>query len=144
MVFARLRSRFPVPHRRRVRASQQVEEAFARFLPCLELVEQAKESLAAAAPGGRALGIPLAEALARFEGGLKEAGQAVSAWRTAGAEEAWQLCAAALQESSRRAEALRLGEAPTGYDQLYTVLADLMEPLEAFAFALSRFHELGV
>jgi uncharacterized protein with von Willebrand factor type A (vWA) domain len=106
-------------------------------------VEQAKASLAAAAPGGRAQGAPLAEALTGFDVALRGAGRAMSAWRTAEVEDAWQQCAAGLREASRRAEAFRLGEAPSGYEQLYTVLADLMEPLETFAAALSRFRELG-
>jgi hypothetical protein len=108
------------------------------------LVERAKASLAAAAPGGRTLGLPLAEALAGFEQYLREARQAMPAWRMAEMEETWQLSAAALDESSRRAEALRLGQAPSGYEQLYTVLADLMEPLDSFGAALSRFRDLGV
>lgn len=59
-------------------------------------------------------------------------------------EEVWQHCAVAVHESARRAEALRLGEAPAGYEQLYAVLADLMDPLEAFGETLGRFRRLGV
>jgi hypothetical protein len=87
--------------------------------------------------------VPLAEALVRFEAALCEAHQSMPAWRTVEVEEAWRQCAAGLDKSSSRAEAFRLGGAPPGYDQLYTVLADLMEPLEAFALALSRFRRLG-
>jgi hypothetical protein len=106
-------------------------------------VERVKEALAAAAPGGRVVGVPLAQALASFEEGLREAGQAMPSWRISEVEAAWVRCAAAVEEASRRAEVLRLGEVPSGYDQLYTVLSDLMEPLDAFAIALSRFHDLG-
>jgi hypothetical protein len=106
-------------------------------------VERAKASLVEAAPGGRALGAPLADALARFEDYVREARQAMPAWRTVEVEEAWKSSAAALDESSRRAETLRLGQAPSGYEQLYTVLADLMEPLDVFGTALSRFRDLG-
>jgi hypothetical protein len=81
--------------------------------------------------------------VARFEEYVREARQAMPSWRTAEVEEAWQSSAGALDESSRRAEALRLGQAPSGYEQLYTVLADLMEPLDAFDTALSRFRDLG-
>jgi hypothetical protein len=106
-------------------------------------VEHAKASLAAVAPAGRSQGVPLAEALAGFETYLREAQQAMPAWRTSVVNGAWQLCRDALEESSRRADALRLGEAPDGYEHLYIVLGDLMEPLEAFAVAASRFRELG-
>ncbi len=107
------------------------------------MVEQAKASLAAAAPGGRVHGVPLAEALAGFEAALGEARRVLPAWRAAEVEEAWLRCAAGAEEASRRAQALKFGEAPSGYEQLYTVLADLMEPLEAFAVALNRFRRLG-
>jgi hypothetical protein len=106
-------------------------------------VEQAKDSLAAVAPGGRGQGVPLAEGLAGFEMSLREADGAMPAWRIPEVDEAWQPCKAALYESLRRAEALRLGEVPAGYEQLYTVLGDLMEPLDAFATAADRFRELG-
>lgn len=100
-------------------------------------------SLAAAAPGGRGEGVPLAQALAEFEWGLAEAGRSMPEWRADEMEEAWQACSSALLEASRRAKALRLGEAPEGYEQLYTVLQELMEPLDPFAVALDRFRELG-
>ena len=87
--------------------------------------------------------MPLAQALAAFEEGLREAGEALPGWRTSEVEEGWQLCASALLEASRRAEALRLGHPPDGYEQLYATLADLMEPLEVFAVALERFQALG-
>ena len=120
-----------------------VERASSSFRRCLELVEEAKEALAAAAPGGRAVGAPLAEALASFEDGLHQAGAVMASWRISQVEGVWNRCQAALRESLQRAEALRLGEAPSGYEQLYTVLSDLMEPLEAFASALERFRDLG-
>jgi hypothetical protein len=87
--------------------------------------------------------MPLAEALAAFEGGLREAEEALPGWRNSEVEEGWQLCASALREASRRAEALRLGNPPNGYEQLYATLGDLMEPLDAFAVAMERFQALG-
>jgi hypothetical protein len=124
------------------RAAREIREAFADYRRNVEQVEAAKASLAAAAPGGRGQGVPLAQALAEFEWGLREAGRALPSWRTAEVDEEWRACQAALRESSRRAEALRLGEVPQGYEHLYTVLQDLMEPLEAFAAASDRFSEL--
>jgi hypothetical protein len=87
--------------------------------------------------------VPLAEGLAGFEMSLREAEGAMPAWRIPEVNEAWQPCKAALDESLRRAEAFRLGDVPSGYEQLYTVLGDLMEPLDAFAAAADRFRELG-
>jgi hypothetical protein len=142
-VFGRRRSKLADRRPPRPAASQQIEESFVAFGPCLDLVERGKASLAAAAPGGRAEGLALAEALAGFEEYLRRAGQAMPPWRIEEMEESWLLCAAGLDESSRRADRLRLGEAPSGYEQLYTVLADIMEPLDAFAAALRRFRDFG-
>ena len=88
-------------------------------------------------------GTPLAEALAGFEEGLREAEGEMPQWRVLEVEDAWLLCLEALEESGRRAARLRLGDVPDGYEQLYGSLGDLMEPLEAFARALARFRELG-
>jgi hypothetical protein len=105
-------------------------------------VEDAKRRLAAAAPGGRAEGIPLAEALAGFEEGIGEASAQMDAWRVDEVSAVWPDCSRGIDEALRRAERLRLGAAPDGYENLYGVLADLMEPLEVFRDALRRFREL--
>ena len=107
-------------------------------------MERAKRRLAAAAPGGRSTGLALAEALAGFEEGLGEARSAMAGWRLPEVEEEWSGCSAAVHEALRRAERLRLGNVPEGYEQLYGVLGDLMDPLEAFAAALRRFRALGL
>jgi hypothetical protein len=132
---------------RRRRASTvrpEVLEAFEAFRRSVGLVEDAKRRLAAAAPGGRSTGIPLAEALAGFEEGLREASSAMADWRVAEVEEVWSVCSAAVAESAKRAERLRLGDVPDGYEHLYGALADLMDPLEAFAAPLRRFRSIGL
>jgi hypothetical protein len=108
-------------------------------------VEEAKGSLAAAAPSGRAAGVPLAEAIAAFEEGLSSASKTMPQWREGGLEEAWTACQAGLAEAGRRAEELRVEAAPGGYEALYGTLGDIMDPLdEVFSSALRRFGELGV
>ena len=120
-----------------------LREAFVRFRQTVSSVEAAKESLAASAPRGRNAGVPLAEALAGFEQGLRDASASMPEWRRATVEEAWNSCRRALEEAGRRGECLRVGDAPEGYEALYGELGDLMEPLDAFAVALDRFRELG-
>ena len=122
----------------------EVREAFEGFRRTVDLVEEAKRRLAGAAPGGRSAGTPLAEALSGFEVGLRAAAGAMADWRVAELDDAWAACSAGLDESLRRAERLRLGEAPDGYEQLYGSLADLMDPLESFALALQRFRSVGL
>jgi hypothetical protein len=65
-------------------------------------------------------------------------------WRDQSVSSEWDACGRALEEAGRRAERLRLGAEPGGYEQLYGALSDLLEPLEAFARARQRFQELGV
>jgi hypothetical protein len=110
----------------------------------VNLVEEAKRRLAGAAPGGRSAGVPLAEALLGFEEGLRAATEAMADWGVAELEDVWEACSAGLDESLRRAERLRLGEVPVGYEQLYGSLADLMDPFESFALALQRFRSVGL
>jgi hypothetical protein len=135
----------PAMFRKRLasRVRPELVRASRAFQGTLAWVEEAKRRLASAAPGGRSAGIPLAEALAGFEEGIRQAEGTMTAWRTPEVDEAWSACTAALEESLRRAEGLRLGETPEGYEQLYGTLGDLMDPLEAFAVALDRFRTLG-
>jgi hypothetical protein len=128
--------------KRRSPPRPEVLEAFEAFRQTVDLVEDAKGRLAAAAPGGRRVGIALAEALSGFEEGLRASASAMADWRLAEVEDVWSACSAALDESLRRAERLRLGEVPEGYEQLYGTLADLMDPLDAFAAALQRFRAI--
>jgi hypothetical protein len=136
----------PAVFRKRGRriAGPHPREAFVAFRRTVDRVEEAKRRLAAAAPGGRSAGIPLAEALSGFEGELREAVSAMPEWRLADLEDVWAMCSAGLEESLRRTEVLRLGEAPEGYEHLYGSLADLMDPLDAFAVALRRFRSSGL
>jgi hypothetical protein len=129
--------------RRTSQAGPEVRAAFRAFHQTLDAVEGAKRRLAAAAPGGRSRGVPLAESLAGFEESLAEAAASMDDWRTGAVEAEWGACLDGLAEARRRAEGLRLGEAPGSYEELYRVLDDLMAPLETFAAALERFRKLG-
>ena len=89
----------------------------------LDRVERAKADLVEAVPSPRGVPRrPLAEALAAFEEGLREAAALAdppAAWRTA------------IDESLRRAERLRLDAPELDYEGLVAVLAELMAPLDA-------------
>lgn len=124
--------------------SPQLAVAFRAFALTVERVEDAKTRLLAAVPGRRSSGAPLAEALAGFEQGLDAASSLMVGWREEAVLPEWESCASALQEAGARAEHLRLVATPEGYEQLYGTLGDLIEPLEAFSVALSRFGQLGL
>lgn len=130
--------------RRSRQGSEELASAYEAFRSALASVEVAKAALAAAAPGGRGAGVPLAEAIMGFEAGLLAARERMAGWRKQSVSSEWDECRLALEEAGRRAERLRLGAEPGGYEQLYGALGDLLEPLEAFARARDRFQELGV
>lgn len=109
------------------------------FRSTVTLVERAKTELAAVAPTGRGPGRQVAEALAAFEACLAEARASMTAWRSRLIDADWRACSRALEEAGRRAELLRLEGSPAGYEELYGVLGDLLEPLEAFVAARDRF-----
>ena len=96
-------------------------------------VQAAKDALLAAVPRGRTAGAPLAEALAGFEDHLRAALGEVAVSGEPEIEEDWRRCREALSESLRAAERLRLEESPEGYEELYAVLGEILDPLEIFA-----------
>lgn len=94
-------------------------------------VEDAKRELVTAVPSPR--GVPgrhLAEALALFEDGLREATALI---REAGPSTSGRdVLLSAIEESLGRAERLRLEAPALDYETLVGILADLMEPLDVF------------
>jgi hypothetical protein len=125
-------------------ADGALARAFLAFREVLGAVDEATAHLSSAAPGGRSVGVALAEALAGFHDAIDRADRGMPGWRRSEVDADWLACRAALAESTARADALRLGEVPDGYEQLYGVLADIMEPLGAFAGAARRFRALGL
>ncbi len=119
--------------------SPALQKVLEGFRSTVALVERAKTEVVAAAPTGRGPGRPVAEALAAFEAFLAEARSTMPAWRSRPFDADWTACSRALDEAGRRAELLRLEGSPVGYEELYGVLGDLLEPLEAFGVARDRF-----
>jgi hypothetical protein len=104
------------------------------FASVLALVERAKEELVSALPSPRGVQrVPLAEALFRFERDLGYAVEEMEGRRRAG--DVWRAWRDALDESLGRAERLRLEAPELDYEGLVAVLAELIDPLEAFAEA---------
>lgn len=126
-----------------MRTSPEARSALGAFGQTVRAVEAAKAALVSAVPGRRGPGTALAEALAGFEGGLREAESSMDAWQDAASEEEWSACRAGIEEALRRAESLRLEGSPQGYEELAGVLADLMEPLHTFEAAARSFHDRG-
>ena len=129
--------------RRRPKGSQQVHRAGAAFRDVMGHVDEAKATLLLGVPGGRTARIPLAEALVGFEQGLRDARAGMASWRVGAVEAEWMSCAKALDRAAERAERLRL-EVPTdAYEELVSLLDELLDPLDAFGAAASRLRSLG-
>jgi hypothetical protein len=106
-------------------------------------VDEAKATLLLGVPSGRSARIPLAEALAGFEQGLRDARAGMASWRMGAVEAEWTACSKALDRAAERAERLRL-EVPTdAYGELVSLLDGLLDPLDAFWAAASKFRSLG-
>jgi hypothetical protein len=133
----------PSFRRRRARLSPALAEAEPAFGVTLAVVEEAKAAVVATVRSGRAEGVPLAEGLAAFETGVREAEGSMAAWRRPEVESEWAGCLEALAESARRAEWLRLEGSPAIYEELIGEIADLLDPLDAFEAAGERFRTLG-
>jgi hypothetical protein len=127
---------------RRRRLPSDLAGPFDAFLAAVEPVERAKRSVVAAVPTGRTPGLPLAEALVGFEEELREVRRRMPAWRVARVEAEWALCEAAVEESLRLAESLRVQAPELGFEALLAVVGDLIAPLEAFERAVERFRDL--
>jgi hypothetical protein len=109
----------------------------------MEAVDEAKTTLLLGVPSGRSARIPLAEALAGFEQGLRDARAGMGSWRVDQVHAEWTACAAALDRAAEGAERLRL-EVPTdAYEELVSHLDRLLDPLDAFGVAAARFRSLG-
>jgi hypothetical protein len=127
---------------KRKRIPPELEEAHAAFEATLGHVERAKERLVAAVPSARAPGRPLAEALAEYEDGLRDARRSMPAWRRSETGPEWESCDRALDEAVATAERFRLETPELPFDALMFALQDLMVPLEAFEVAARGWRRL--
>jgi hypothetical protein len=116
----------------------EAHQALDAFLVIAGLTDRAKQSLLAAAPGGRGEGAPLAEALAGFEEHLQAARRSLDTWPASLAGSERKTTVNAIEGSLRRAETLRLDASPRGYEELYALLGDALDPLDAMAEVAER------
>jgi hypothetical protein len=119
--------------RRRKAAGLHIPPALRAFEDVLIHVEEARATLLLGVPSGRGARVPMAQALAGFEGELGAARTNMDGWRLPAVEAAWQVCTVALEASAQRAERLRLQGPTEAYEHLVPLLDELLEPLDAFA-----------
>ena len=106
----------------------------------IDMVERAKVALVAAVPSPRGVvNRSLAEAVLAFEDGLRRAETEMKRWPR-GSDHVRPICEAAIEESLRRAERLRLEAPALDAEGLITVLGDLIAPLDTFSEAERTFR----
>jgi hypothetical protein len=106
----------------------------------IDVVERAKVALVAAVPSPRGVvDRSLAEAVLAFEDGLRQAETEMKRWPL-GSDHVRRICEAAIEESLRRAERLRLEAPALDAEGLITVLGDLIAPLDTFSEAERTFR----
>jgi len=119
-----------------------VDEAVRGFDHVSACVDRARDHLLLGIPVQRRARLPLAEALAGFEGELAEAASAMERWHVEATEAEWTECDEALRTACGGAERLRLGQAGEAYEELVPVIEAILEPLEAFDRAAARIAAL--
>ena len=133
----------------RRRLPPDLQPAFEAFVVVVAHVERAQVALTEAMPSTRSAGLPLAEALARFEEELDAAATAMASWRRPDVDVAWRAADTGLREAMSRAARLRTqAPDPGGFEGLIGLIGDLLAPLEAFsgardAFGRARRHRAG-
>jgi hypothetical protein len=105
-------------------------------------VERAKAAALSAVPAPRREPEPLAPAVVALEGALADAREALATW-TESPPEVRERCRAALEETARRAEWLRLEAPSMDFESLVLVLGDVIAPLDAFVDAEHELRRRG-
>jgi hypothetical protein len=128
---------------RRKRLPPELAEPYAAFEEVASLLAGAKASLTSVMPTTRLSGTPPAEALIAFEEILGRAAGRMAGWRAPAVEDTWQAAAAGVRTSLERARLMR--EDPpdiNGFEGLIWAVGELLDPLDAFEAAETRFREL--
>lgn len=130
------------PLRRRRAHDPEIARARRAFARLAEHVDAAQRGLLAAVPTYWDPGVPLAQALADFEGNLREAERLMPEWRLPATEESWTRCAHAIRIAKGEAQRLRLDPDDLTFEQLNVRIGDVVAPLESFADAERALRDL--
>jgi hypothetical protein len=130
---------------RRKRVPAELVRPLEAFAAVLAELEPAKRALTTVMPTTRLPGAPLPDALVEFEAGIGRAQSLMPAWRVPPVEAEWMACDAGLVEGLDRVRRLR-EEAPDlgGFEGLIWAVEQLLDPLEPFEAAATRFRALRV
>lgn len=121
--------------RRRPPPDPDLARSRTAFAALAERLDGAQRALLSAVPTARDPGVPLAQAIAELEDGLRRAEELMKEWWHPRAVEVWDQCREALATSRAEAEHLRLEPRALPFEQLNARIGDVLAPLEVFADA---------
>ena len=128
---------------RRRRLPADLATAFDAFQRVLEELEPAKADLTDVVPGSRLPGRPLDDVLRGFVVRVDRATTLMPAWRRPELASVWSACAGGLIVARAEASSiLEEGREPAGFGDLLGIVEGLLDRLEPFSEAESRFEEL--
>ena len=120
----------------RKRTKTSVPDGIGRaFAVATGLVAEAQRTLLDAIPTSRHPGVPLQEALVTFISALEAAGRAMPAWHDETTRHEWTMCSEGIADARAQAHDLQRRNADLTFEQLNTVIGDVLYPLEVFADA---------
>jgi hypothetical protein len=122
--------------RRRPDLPPDLRDAWWTFVDCAEVIEGGRRQLLATLPAGRVEPAPIGVGLDAVVAAVEDARSWMPAWRIEPLEGSWRDCDAALDESLAAVPAAReFAAAPGELEDLLGLLADVVDPLDAFADA---------
>ena len=130
-----------MPFRRR-RLPPELEPAYEAFGVTARHVDLAQRAMLRCVPGSaRSMALPLAVGTDTLRLALADARGTMPAWRHPAVEDAWNACAAAIDDTLARIDAtVAVAAATTELEDALTAVSDLLEPLHAFVDAETAFN----
>lgn len=123
-----LRKRPPLP--------SDLHDAWWAFVDCAEVVEGGRRQLLATLPAGRVEPAPIGVGLDALGTAIEDAQAWMPRWRIPEMADAWDDCADGLDEANAAIpEVRRTAASPGELEDLLGVMAEVIDPLDAFADA---------
>ena len=130
--------------RRRRALPADVAPAYEAFLACAAHVDLAQRAMIRCVPSSpRATPLPLAVGAETLRVALRDAREAMPAWRHPRVEAAWEACGKALDETLAGVDrCVAVAGATRELEVALTAVQDLLDPLHAFVEAEEAFGRL--
>lgn len=126
----------PLMFRKRPPLPAAHHDAWWAFVDCAEVVEAGRRQLLATLPAGRVQPAPVGLGLDALGAAIEDARAWMPRWRIAEMADAWDDCAAGLEEAAAAIpEVRRTAASPGELEELLGAMTEVIDPLDAFADA---------